>query len=340
LPASVLGLKEDLFSGCERLQAITVDPAHPDYSSLDGMVYDKEQGVLLICPPGKSGLIVIRSRTSSVKATFKGCAGVTAFSVEAANPAYCSRDGLLLERDGLGSVLIRCPPARSGAVTVPADILDMENGAFDGCDGVTELLVAPSHTAFSSIDGVLYDRDASTAICCPAGRAGPVSMPETVIDFCSNSFSGCDRVTAIHVDDDNPVYCSYDGVLYTKDLTQLLKCPSGKEGVCRLSSAVNNLTFNCWLFYGCCGVTAFEIGEESPFYACQDGVLFDKDKERILFCPSGKSGAFRVPASVTGINEDAFAASLKLDGLVVPLRRSTVNAMGHCIYTGAVRYEE
>lgn len=46
----------------------------------------------------------------------------------------------------------------------------------------------------------------------------------------SQFFQGADTLTEIIVPESNTVYCSQNGVLYTKDMTGLIKYPAAKEG--------------------------------------------------------------------------------------------------------------
>ena len=64
-----------------------------------------------------------------------------------------------------------------------------------------------------------------------------VRIPKTVLlithyagrDACKNPFRGCSNLVSIEVDEDNPAMCSVDGVLFSKDKTQLYCYPAGKK---------------------------------------------------------------------------------------------------------------
>lgn len=55
-------------------------------------------------------------------------------------------------------------------VTLPSTLRTIGEYAFLGCSSLTEITVSTSNTAFKSIDGILYSRDGSRLICCPAMR--------------------------------------------------------------------------------------------------------------------------------------------------------------------------
>ena len=53
IPDSVTSIGPLAFSGCSSLTAINVHAANPNYSSVDGVLFDKNQTTLIQCPGGK-----------------------------------------------------------------------------------------------------------------------------------------------------------------------------------------------------------------------------------------------------------------------------------------------
>lgn len=73
------------------------------------------------------------------------------------------------------------------------------------------------------------------------------------------------------VDSDNPVYCSEDGILYSKDKTELLRCPTTKTGTFILNDNVVQIGSSA--FSNCRRITSFRAGKslermEGGFYGC------------------------------------------------------------------------
>ena len=58
-----------------------------------------------------------------------------------------------------------------------------------------------------------------------------IIIPSSVTDTSIYSFACCSNLTSITVDPTNPNYCSIDGVLYDKNISNLICCPGGKTEI-------------------------------------------------------------------------------------------------------------
>ena len=83
IPNSVYIISGEAFSGCTGLVSITVDAANKDYSSQDGLLYNKDKTVLHTYPAGKTvSLISIPSSVNSIgNWAFSGCTGLTSLTI-------------------------------------------------------------------------------------------------------------------------------------------------------------------------------------------------------------------------------------------------------------------
>lgn len=74
IPASVHSLGPSCFSGCRQLEAINVDAGNRRYTSVDGVLYDKDVATLITCPQGKQGVLEIPATVSTIKSwSFANC---------------------------------------------------------------------------------------------------------------------------------------------------------------------------------------------------------------------------------------------------------------------------
>ncbi|MDR3292787.1 MAG: leucine-rich repeat protein [Clostridiales bacterium] len=71
-------------------------------------------------------------------------------------------------------------------------------GAFDNCDGLTSINVDESNLYYSTLDGVLYNKDKTILIAYPGGKTGAAfTAPNSVTSIGEGAFSGCSGLTTI-----------------------------------------------------------------------------------------------------------------------------------------------
>ena len=95
-----------------------------------------------------------------------------------------------------------------------------------------------------------------------------------------------------------------------------------------LSKNVSN--FDNITFYECEAITSINVESGNATYASIDGVLFNKDKTMLIFCPLGKTGNYVVPNGVTTIEEMAFGHCKKLNS--VTLSNDVIGIKMHAFY--------
>lgn len=80
--------------------------------------------------------------------------------------------------------------APSGAIEmyIPANITNIEAGAFLGLCEMEWIETAPDHGSYTSVDGVLFTADRQCLIAFPSGRTETYIVPQTVTSFSAYSF--------------------------------------------------------------------------------------------------------------------------------------------------------
>ncbi len=110
-------------------------------------------------------------------------------------------------------------------VTLPASVSDVDERAFRSSD-VANVTVAEGNQDYSSFDGALYSADKTRLLLIPEGRVGAVLLPREAEVADPGKFSHCSLVDAISVED-GAAFASENGLLYSSDLTTLLRVPAG-----------------------------------------------------------------------------------------------------------------
>ena len=141
------------FGGCIRLTEIAVDALNPSYSSVDGVLFDKNQTTVIECPEAETGGFTIpESATIIGDFAFLNCKRLTHVTI----PRSVTSIG-----DGafLGSSLTN--------VTIPNSVTNIGDFAFDGCTSLTGLTIysvsgigADAFSGCSSLRGVYFQGNA------------------------------------------------------------------------------------------------------------------------------------------------------------------------------------
>lgn len=133
IPASVTSIGSQAFYYCPAMTAITVDPANPSYSSAGGILFDKSQGVLIVCPAGKAGSVSIPGTVTSIeKFAFADCVGLTSITI----PKSVTSIG--------GNAFEYCTSLPS--ITIPHGVTSIGAAAFYNCSGLTSIGIPGSVT--------------------------------------------------------------------------------------------------------------------------------------------------------------------------------------------------
>lgn len=71
-------------------------------------------------------------------------------------------------------------------------------------------------------------------------------------------------------------------------------------------------------FYGCTKLTSVIVPSANNHYADINGVLFNKDKNDLLFYPKGKVGKYIIPSNITLLHASIFQNCNQLTSIVIP----------------------
>ena len=123
LPDSVLSLDPHLFEKVASLQSFNVSPDNPNYSSLDGALYNKDMTEILLCPRAKTSITLPSSVTTIGEEAF-----------------YCSSLVSIILPSGVTTVGTRafycCSSLES--ITIPSTVTSFDTN-FRGCASLTTI---------------------------------------------------------------------------------------------------------------------------------------------------------------------------------------------------------
>ncbi|SFA89597.1 Leucine rich repeat-containing protein [Acetitomaculum ruminis DSM 5522] len=226
IPSSVKSIGENAFFNCSNLSEIIVNEGNENYTSAEGVLFNKDATTLIICPPVKSGaytvpetvenisknafngsklseVIILEGVKNISNSAFINCSNLNKISVSAENTAYCSESGVLYDKDK--STLIKIPEKKTGGFTIPSSVVKIEANTYSGCN-ITSIAISARVTEIES-----------------------------------GAFDNCKNLLSINVDNNNPAYSSLEGVLFDKLKTTLVKYPEGKAGAYIVPSSVKSI---------------------------------------------------------------------------------------------------
>ncbi len=188
-------------------------------------------------------------------------------------------------------------------IKLPAGLTELNLGMFFYCEKL-ESIEIPKGVTHIGDHAFYYCRDLKT-----------ITIPASVTHIGQNVFGSCDDLESIHVESENKYYCSVDGVLFNKNMTQLIRFPSSHRSALYVIPAgitdIASTAFdNCLLSYIEIPASVTSIGD-AAFYFCQflktikipDGVSSIGNN---MFQQCFHLAEVSLPATVTSIGNHAF----------------------------------
>ncbi|MDR0688024.1 MAG: leucine-rich repeat protein, partial [Prevotellaceae bacterium] len=172
IPSSVTSIGEVAFSDCSGLTSFSVSESNTAYSSVDSVLFNKNQTTLIACPGGKTGSYDIPSSVTSIGiGAFYGCSGLTSVTI----PSSVTSIGYYAFRGCSGLT----------SVTIPSSVTSIGDRAFYGCSGLTSVIIPSSVTsigrdAFQSCSGLTS-----------------VTIPSSVTSIGESAFEDCSGLTSV-----------------------------------------------------------------------------------------------------------------------------------------------
>ena len=269
IPDSVISIGYNAFYYCRSLTSINVSNNSKNYSSIDGVLFNKDKTQIISYSAGKkeTSYIIPDSVTSIADYAFDNCTRLTSITIP---------EGVTIIGSSAFDNCIRLT-----SIAIPNGVTSIAYGAFNECRSLTNITIPDSVTYIGAI--AFYGCSSLTSI----------TIPDSVTSVDKYAFVDCIGLTGINVSDNNKNYSSIDGVLFNKDKTEIIKYPAKKEGPnYDIPNSVTNIGTSA--FYKCSSLTSITI----PSGVTSIG------NYTFFCCSSLKS--ITIPEKVTSIAYDAF----------------------------------
>ncbi len=234
------------FAGCTGIEEFVVDENNQYFTSVDGVLYDKQKTVIIAYPPAKTDTeFNIPESVIKINAdTFNGCSNLENITI----PSSVTEIGI--------NAFMNCSSIKE--LNLPETVTSIGRGAFSGCSSLESINIPESITRIE--DNLFYNCGFKTFIIpenitrigeeafARCNNLTEISIPKKVVRIEDNAFFSCESLKAINVDKENKQYTDIEGVLFSYKTT-LIQYPSGKDDVANYAvpnivTAISGNAFN------------------------------------------------------------------------------------------------
>ena len=384
IPDSVTELGSGAFVYCDNLATIDVVSSNVNYSSADGVLFDKDQTRLIQYPVGKKSTaysvpngvasieygafadcttltsiiipdsvtsiggsafndckkleeIKIPYRVTAIESyTFSGCSSLKTVDI----PNSITRIGEVAFSDCavLTNIVIPGNVVEIGRlafknciklskIEMPTGVTAIEDGTFSGCSSletvnIPEGVISIDSSAFEGCTNLAYISipGSVTSIGYSAFERCTgltnLTIPDSVTSIGSWAFKNCKSLESVKIPEKitEIEYCTFSGCssLKTVDISSsVVKIGGSAFEACEsltnfgVPSGVTNIDDTA--FVGCSKLNSIEVSPENTTYSSENGVLFSKDKTKLILYPYAKTDStYCIPDSVTELDSSFY----------------------------------
>ena len=182
---------------------------------------------------------------------------------------------------------------KAKTIKLSNSITKIKQFAFSYCKNLTSLTIPSSVTDIA--DSAFYN----------CSKLQSVNLSNSIKSINGSTFENCTSLKSVVIPN-SVTNVGRDAFRGCKSLTKVVV---GKN----VSKIVGNP------FYNCSKLNNFSVKSGSKKFAVSNGILFSKDKKKLVVYPAGKkNSSYTVPKTVTEIGESAFATNRSIAKVKIP----------------------
>ena len=316
---SVTSIGVSAFSGCISLKSIEVSDNNENYTSVDGVLFNKDASELITYPAGKSNdtYEISNSVTSIGDHAFTGC--VSLKSVTIYDSVTSISDGAFFDCEGLKDVYYTSTEDEWNKITIGNDNENLTNATIH-----YNFEPEPSNKQTGSCgDNVTYSLDTETGVLTISGTGKMKDYSGEDSPFYQNS-----NIKSVIIENGvtsigNLAFSSCNSLIEVSLPSSIISLGvsafSGCENLMSISIPANVADIQSIAFAGCKKLTSIEVDSNNENYSSINGVLFDKNITELVCYPAGKNDAsYTVPNTVKSFAYGSFYDCENLTSVIIP----------------------
>jgi hypothetical protein len=326
IPASVTTIRNNSFNETgASLTSITVAATNPNFSSENGVFFNKNKTTLILYPSASpNNSYVIPSTVTSISAyAFVGCSNLTSITIpnsvatipdftfyrltnaltsiviDPNNTRFLTENGVLF--NAAKTTLMLYPPGLlNNSYVIPSTVTSINSSAFSGCTNLTSVTIPSSVTTIKD----------STFFGCT--NLTTISIPSTITSIAANAFFGCSGLTSVTIP------ASLTSIGYNAFF--------GCSGLTSVTIPASVTSIGADAFRNCTNVSSITVADTNVNYLSENGILFNKAKTTlILYPPASLNTSYVIPSTVYAISAYAFNQCANLTTVTIPSGMGTIN---------------
>jgi len=356
LGPSVDTIEDGAFGGNNDLAAFDVDPANPNYTADNGVIYTKNKEELVLFPAGKAGEYTTLPTTKKIRnRAFYYAQKVTKVNFNSnlevidndAFQATTKLENITFEApakiktigtfafQGSGLTELNIPASlevvswsafgstKLKKVTVAdgSQLQSINTGAFNGCKDLEEFTFEGSST-LNKIQADAFSGD---------DKLKSFVIPEKVTVLERGSFNGASGLETITFKQPATMTIIGEGAFQYAKALKRIELPStvttiSKDAFNTCSSLTEVVipasvtTIDATGFQECAKLEKFTVDKNNPVYSSVDGFLLSKDKKTLVSFPPAKANTYytMLPPTIETIGKQAFYFVQALENVTIP----------------------
>jgi hypothetical protein len=228
-------------------------------------------------------------------------------------------------------------------IILPSTLKRLEQYSFYGCSKIENFKIDKKNQNYLLDSGIVYSKDKTSIIFAFSNLIKQnICLPEGLKEIKEGAFCYCNSLISIEMPESMELIgdSAFENCisLQTINLPKKLKLIGNS---CFNHSTITSIlipenveSIGIMAFSACYALTAINVAKSNKHFIAIKGVLFSKDKTKLLNYPSGsKQLEYIVPKTVKKISSGAFQSCLYLEKVELPLGLSKINekTFSYCI---------